>query len=121
MPNFSGLKAREVVDKDMTQEDQLPRKTPVIPARFLTKQFQFLLDLMILVAAFMLAYLLRFDFAIPPDYVYRMLVQLPCVVLLQVVTLNVTGVHSFVWRYVGLAEVKAFFMAAVMVFALLVI
>ena len=84
------------------------------------KQIQFGLDLIILAAAFTLAYLVRFEFQIPRNYVRQVLEQLPYVVLVQLVMLMLAGVYTFVWRYTGLAEVKAFIKAAIWSGALLV-
>jgi FlaA1/EpsC-like NDP-sugar epimerase len=95
----------------MIQDSQsFPR--PPFWTRLLYRQVQLFLDLAGLVGAFVLAYLLRFDFHIPADEAHRMLVQLPAVVVLQFTALAVTGVYSFVWRYVGLREVPAFLKAA---------
>lgn len=74
---------------------------------------QFLIDLATLVAAFALAYSLRFDFAIPAAEVRHALVQLPAVLLLQVAAAVATGIYTFVWRYVGLKELGAFVRAAI--------
>ena len=78
----------------------------------LLRQVQLLVDLGVLVAAFVLAYLLRFDFAIPPSSRGALVFQLPWVVLLQASLLFLTGILTFVWRYVGLREVGAFARAA---------
>src|SRR5438067_788551 len=78
----------------------------------LRKQIQFTLDLTILVSAFVLTYLLRFDFVIPLDHFHQMLFQVPYVVLLQLTTLILAGVYSFIWRYIGLSEVRSFIKAA---------
>ncbi|MCA1601536.1 MAG: hypothetical protein LC776_07820, partial [Acidobacteria bacterium] len=80
--------------------------------RLLVKQLQFAVDLAILVGAFLLAYLLRFDFALPRQEIFHALVQLPYVVLIQFGMLFLTGVYTFIWRYVGMAEMKAFLSAA---------
>ena len=80
--------------------------------RLLVRQLQFALDLTILVAAFVLAYLLRFDFAIPRQEIFRGLIQLPFVVLVQFAMLFIFGVYTFIWRYVGMAEMKTFLGAA---------
>src|SRR5436853_350718 len=89
--------------------------------RFLSRRVQFAMDLLVLVGAFLLAYLLRFEFEIPRDWMHPMMVQLPCVVLLQFVALHLAGVHSFVWRYVGISEVRPFFVATLSVFFILVL
>ena len=81
--------------------------------RFFSRRAQYLLDLLVLVAAFVLAYGLRFDFAPPYDVRMRALSELAYVVLLQFLALHLAGVYSFVWRYVGLREVSAFLRAAV--------
>jgi FlaA1/EpsC-like NDP-sugar epimerase len=78
----------------------------------MTRRVQFVLDLAILVLAFALAYLFRFEFAVPKQTVLDALTQLPYVLLIQVGALALAGVYSFIWRYVGMNEVKAFVLAA---------
>ncbi len=80
--------------------------------RLRAKRYQLALDVTVLVTAFILAYLLRFDFAIPAQDFQRLLIQLPYVVLLQFLTLLLAGVYKFIWRYIGMAEVRTFFIAA---------
>ena len=80
--------------------------------RLLTKQIQYSLDIVTLAVAFVLSYLLRFDFSIPPQEIHLLLIQLPLVILLQLAALFFAGVYSFIWRYVGMAEIKAFLVAA---------
>jgi FlaA1/EpsC-like NDP-sugar epimerase len=77
-------------------------------ARLLTRKTQFGMDLAVLMLSFWLAYLLRFDFAIPPEYVFRGLLQFPYVVLIQFAALVMAGVYTFIWRYIGMAEIRAF-------------
>ncbi len=79
----------------------------------LTRGLQFALDVAMLVAAFACAYLLRFEFAVPEKELRNAVQQLPYVVLVQLGALALAGVYSFIWRYVGLGEVKAFIYAAV--------
>ena len=81
-------------------------------SHLLHRRLQFLLDFLVLSCALALAYLLRFDFAVPDVHVEAFLVQLPLVVLLQFVALAWSGVYTFLWRYVGLAEVRSFAAAA---------
>ena len=81
-------------------------------SRLLNRPVQFALDLVMLALAFVLAYALRFEFVIPTEHVERMIVQLPLVLLLQFGCLQLFGVYSFVWRYVGMAELMAFAKAA---------
>ena len=81
--------------------------------RILTKRWQVAFDLFVLTQAFVFAYLLRFDFNIPQHDLYRGLVQLPLVIAIQFSALRLSGVHSFIWRYVGMAELKPFKNAAI--------
>ena len=78
----------------------------------MNRSTQFILDLVVLTAAFALAYLLRFDFVIEGERLGDFSSQLPLVVLIQFSALFVSGVYSFIWRYVGLSELRAFLKAA---------
>ena len=69
---------------------------------------QFVLDMLVLSASFLVAYLVRFEFAIPDRAFVGALIQLPYVVLIQIVALSLAGVYSFIWRYVGMREVHSF-------------
>ncbi|MDQ3686928.1 MAG: polysaccharide biosynthesis protein [Acidobacteriota bacterium] len=89
--------------------------------RLLSRRIQFVLDAVVLTAAFALAYLLRFDFIIPEGWADQLLAQLPYVVLLEFTALNLAGAHTFVWRYVGIREMRAFLLAAVCSFAVVVV
>ncbi len=79
-----------------------------IPFDLLTRKTQFLLDLLVLTLSFLVAYLLRFDFVLPEREFFDVLVQLPYVLLIQLVALALAGVYSFIWRYVGMRELRAF-------------
>lgn len=81
--------------------------------RHLRRELQFALDLSVLAVAFVLAYLLRFDFQIPEPYVEWLLVQLPVVMLVQFLVVLFTGMYQYVWRYVGMSELLAFLRGAV--------
>ncbi|HKP11959.1 MAG TPA: hypothetical protein VJZ91_07595, partial [Blastocatellia bacterium] len=96
----------------MLEATVIRNKSRVWWARLLSRRTQFTMDLVMLVAAFALAYLLRFDFAIPRENLLAGLRQLPYVVLIQFGALALAGVYAFIWRYVGMAEVRAFINAA---------
>lgn len=81
--------------------------------RVLVRPLQFMLDGLVLIAAFALAYLIRFDFAIPLTERSPLFIQAVPVVLIQFALLRLTGVYTFIWRYVGMAELKSFVKAAV--------
>ena len=80
--------------------------------RLLSRRLQFGLDIGVLAGAFFLSYLLRFDFRIPETNLVRAAAQLPLVVSVQFTALLCSGVYSFVWRYVGVAETGIFVRAA---------
>ncbi|MEM9291357.1 MAG: sugar transferase [Acidobacteriota bacterium] len=83
-------------------------RTPVPWTRRYLRQAQFLLDLAVFAAAFLLAYALRFEFELTYAVRQRMWVQLPMVMVVQLVAYYLSGIHSFVWRYISLTEVQAF-------------
>lgn len=64
-----------------------------------------------LVAAFVLAYWLRFDFAIGVQERAGLIVQLPFVVLLQVAAITLTRAHTRSWRYMNLGDLPPFLRA----------
>jgi FlaA1/EpsC-like NDP-sugar epimerase len=70
-------------------------------------------DGVVLVLAFALAYLLRFDFQIPERNLAAALQQLPLVLAVQWVTLVMVGAYTFVWRYVGMTEIATFVKAGI--------
>ncbi len=72
------------------------------------RQSQMVIDLAVLVLAFWGSYLLRFDFILERPYFLGFLTQLPLVLLVQVLTAYAMGIYSFIWRFVGLTEIKAF-------------
>ncbi|MBZ0112984.1 MAG: polysaccharide biosynthesis protein, partial [Thermoanaerobaculia bacterium] len=91
---------------------EAPEETERFWTRHLRREIQFLLDLGVLGGAFALAYLLRFDFSIPAQELRHGLTQWPFVVLVQFSALVIGGVYSFIWRYIGMAEVMTFVRAA---------
>lgn len=83
-------------------------------AFLLKRPMHFVLDAAVLLAVFLLAYQLRFEFRVPHAWLGRAWVQAPVVVGLQLVALWLCGVYAFIWRYVGIHEVGAFFKAALL-------
>src|SRR6187549_3063163 len=79
---------------------------------FLLKLMQHLSDVFVLILAFESAYQLRFDFAVPPADVQRALLQLPYVIVIQLVAIRLSGVQTFIWRYIGMLEIRSFVAAA---------
>jgi FlaA1/EpsC-like NDP-sugar epimerase/lipopolysaccharide/colanic/teichoic acid biosynthesis glycosyltransferase len=87
-----------------------------ITSRLLTRRTQFLLDVNALTIAFVLSYLLRYDFRIPNSEINTLLLQTVYVVALQFIALWLTGIYSFIWRYVGMSEVASFVKATLLSF-----
>jgi FlaA1/EpsC-like NDP-sugar epimerase len=82
--------------------------------RHLRREIQYLLDLAILIGVFVAAVWLRFE-----NLPFQYLEQMPLVVMVQVAALFFAGIYSFVWRYVGMAELRSFVKAALISLALL--
>jgi FlaA1/EpsC-like NDP-sugar epimerase len=81
--------------------------------RLLTRGSQVLLDVLVLSLAYVLAFLLRFEFD-PDLQAYKLLFfTLPYVVLFQYLVLALFGVPRFSWRYVGIREAGRVLMATV--------
>jgi FlaA1/EpsC-like NDP-sugar epimerase len=71
------------------------------------------MDLVVLIGAFFFAYLVRFEFVFTEYWLLAALTQAPYVLLIQFAALIFTGVYSFVWKYIGLSEIKAFVWAGI--------
>lgn len=76
--------------------------------KLLSKPVQVIIDLGVLASAFSFAYLLRFEFSLPPSELSRFVSQLPAVVGLHLACFALWGIYSFIWRYVGIAEISTF-------------
>jgi FlaA1/EpsC-like NDP-sugar epimerase len=80
---------------------------------FLRRPIQFLADVVVLCAAFFLAYLPAINIQMA-DYNYgTALNQVPFVALVQFSALFLVGAYSMIWRYVSIEDVKVFIKAAV--------
>lgn len=72
--------------------------------RYAFRTAQILIDLAGLALAYFIAFVLRFDGALPWQMVKRLAFTLPYVVLFQYAILVLYGIPKFVWRYVSLRE-----------------
>lgn len=72
--------------------------------RYLTRSFQVGIDLVTLSVAYWLAFLFRFEFSIPRDYVEVALLNWGYVIVLQYAILVAFGVPRYSWRYISLHE-----------------
>ena len=83
----------------------------LVMQRYALRTAQIVIDLLVLSAAYGLAFLVRFDGELPLQMLKRLTFTLPYVVLFQYVVLSAFGVPKFVWRYVSLREVSRIFLA----------
>ncbi|HMM79814.1 MAG TPA: nucleoside-diphosphate sugar epimerase/dehydratase [Pyrinomonadaceae bacterium] len=88
---------------------------------FLRRPFQFLADVLVLSAAFFIAYLPAINMRLGEFYADTALRQLPLVVLVQLSALFVVGAYSLIWRYVSIEDIKVFIKAAVISLAVLLL
>jgi FlaA1/EpsC-like NDP-sugar epimerase len=100
--------------------NQFPAAGPLPVRRRGLRIAQYAIDTCLLSVAFLLAYLLRFDFEIPYRWLLLAIQQLPLALLVQWSVLYMSGAYSFVWRYVGMTEAKAFARAGAIATAILV-
>lgn len=66
-------------------------------------------DTLAISLAYYLAFLLRFDFTIPPEQYYNFLIGWPIVVGLRLVTFYYSGLYNGIWRYASMADLAAMF------------
>jgi FlaA1/EpsC-like NDP-sugar epimerase len=104
-----------MLNEDQVQQERLANREHfrAQSIRSIARQLQVGVDLFVLVLAFQLSYLLRFDFLIPPEESQHNLARLLFVVVVQLATLKLTGVYTFIWRYVGIIELRVFVKAAI--------
>ncbi len=79
---------------------------------FLRRPVQFIADIVILSAAFLIAYLPSLNIQLGEFYFDTAITQLPFVVFIQFSSLFLVGAYSIIWRYVSLEDIKAFLKAA---------
>lgn len=68
-------------------------------------------DIVVAAFAWYGAYLLRFNFAIPDDFIASMLHSLAWVVALQVLVFVLFGLYRGVWRFASVSDLKRIFLA----------
>ena len=79
---------------------------------FLRRPAQFLLDVIILTVAFLLAYLPAINVQMGEYYRDTTLTQLPFVIFIEFSALFLSGAYSIIWRYVSIEDLKVFLRAA---------
>jgi FlaA1/EpsC-like NDP-sugar epimerase len=79
--------------------------------RYVMRGTQIFIDLLVLSAAYWLAFLFRFEFSPDLQTFKQLMFTWPYVVLFQYLVLVIFGVPSFSWRYVGVHEASRMFMS----------
>ncbi len=72
---------------------------------YLTRSFQVAVDLVVLSVAYWLAFLFRFEFAIPRDWLSVALLNWAGCIGIQYAVLAALGVPRYSWRYISLREI----------------
>lgn len=80
---------------------------------FLRRPAQFLLDVIVLTVAFLLAYLPAINVQLGEYYRDTTLTQLPFVIFIEFSALFLSGAYSIIWRYISIEDLKVFLRAAV--------
>ena len=94
------------------QEKPLTKNNSEEKFWLLRRPVQFVADIVILSAAFLIAYLPSFNIQLGEFYFETAIMQLPFVVFIQFASLFLVGAYSIIWRYVSLEDIKAFLKAA---------
>ncbi len=68
-------------------------------------------DIVAAVFAWVVAYLLRFNFSVPPDFASEMLATIGWVVVVQVSVFVGFGLYRGVWRFASVSDLKRIFLA----------
>ena len=92
--------------------NQTAKNNPEERYWFLRRPVQFLADIVILSAAFLVAYLPSLNIQLGDFYFETAVTQLPFVVFIQFSSLFLVGAYSIIWRYVSLEDIKGFLKAA---------
>lgn len=81
---------------------------------FSVRTTQLLLDITLMAASFLMAYLIRFDFLLTEQSYRLFQTQLPWVISIQLIVYFIVGLGQFIWRFIGMREVKYFVTHAVL-------
>jgi len=87
----------------------------------LRSRLSVLMHLTLFTLAYLIAFLLRFDFDVPPTYQFVMLSTLPLALVVKLVAFYVFRIYGSSLRYVTMADLKKLLAASVLASALLVV
>jgi FlaA1/EpsC-like NDP-sugar epimerase len=80
-------------------------------SRLKNRTSQFVIDISVLMLAFLLAILVRFDWSVPWLTFRQLMIVLPYLVLFQYAVLSAFGTTRFSWRYISLRDAVRIFVA----------
>ena len=88
-----------------------------------TKRTAFFLvfDFLITVLSLYCAFLIRFEFVIPPIYKAMFIKALPFFVIIKIMLFGLFGLYKITWRYVGISELNRIYVSAVISESLLMV
>ncbi|MBN1297501.1 polysaccharide biosynthesis protein [bacterium] len=76
----------------------------------LIRSSQLGIDVILMTVSFLLAYLVRFECLLSQQNYRLFQTQLPWVLSIQLIMYFIVGLNSFIWRFIGMREVKYFLM-----------
>lgn len=79
----------------------------------------FLVDALVIIVAYVVADALRFDAQIPTQYVHRLALTLPFIILIYWACTYFFGLHRRVWKYAGMNDLRAVMISAAVSFVLI--
>ena len=66
------------------------------------KVFLIFVDILSVIASFILAFLLRFDFTLPQFFLQNLAYFLPIFLTTQLIIFNFSGLYEIIWRFTSL-------------------
>jgi lipopolysaccharide/colanic/teichoic acid biosynthesis glycosyltransferase len=100
------------IEEEHTQTENQQQKSFIADV-FNFGRIKVIADFVILVLAFIVSYLLRFEFVIPKEIYRDVFIQTVMVVMLEYFILYISNIRKFIWRYISLAELSTFVRAAI--------
>jgi FlaA1/EpsC-like NDP-sugar epimerase len=98
--------SRAAPNASLGSRNQWYSRSFAMPRRLFTRTAQLAVDVTVLAAAYVLAFVVRFEGRVPLEMARTLAWTLPYLVALQYGLFLTLGVHRLAWRYVGLHDVR---------------
>ena len=72
---------------------------------FYRRPFIILVHLLLIIAAYTLSFMLRFDFHLPEEYLQTIIKTLPLLIIIKLLIFNYFGIFTGLWRYVNIDDI----------------